>query len=101
MNIAIRIDNVLENVKISADIGDKIALRGENGSGKTTILKCLAGMCMAMVGEIKYDELTLFRYPLNFMTYIQWISYIKKNVFFVERSELFYKDMSIYNGLIN
>lgn len=99
MNIEICIANLLDNIKISADMGNKIALKGSNGSGKTTILKCLAGMCMPTKGKIDYDETASFTYPLNFMCYLKWTSYIKNNVFFIDGAELFYKDMSIEENI--
>lgn len=81
MNIKISIDSLLKDICILGDINNKIALIGNNGSGKTTILKCLAGVCMPTVGKIDYYDNVSFTYPINFFDYNKWIRYIKNNVF--------------------
>jgi len=43
---------VLDKVSFRLSDGDKVALVGENGSGKSTILKCLAGLLSPDSGEI-------------------------------------------------
>ena len=45
---------VLNNISISFMIGEIICLFGENGSGKTTFIKCLIGMLKKTDGKIKY-----------------------------------------------
>ena len=50
-------DKVLfSNVNIRVDAGDKIAIIGPNGIGKTTLLRCLAGDLMQDTGTIKWTE---------------------------------------------
>lgn len=44
---------VLEDINFSLSVGDKVALIGENGSGKTSLCRCIAGMIMAQQGQIK------------------------------------------------
>lgn len=44
---------VLEDINFSLDVGEKVALIGENGSGKTSLCRCVAGMIVAQQGEIK------------------------------------------------
>lgn len=41
---------IIENVNLSAGAGSKITIVGDNGSGKTTILKILAGLMEPMAG---------------------------------------------------
>jgi ABC-2 type transport system ATP-binding protein len=43
---------VVENVNITLKQGDRLALRGPNGSGKTTILRCAAGTVTPTRGTI-------------------------------------------------
>lgn len=43
---------VLKNVSFKINAGDKIAVLGENGSGKSTILKLLLGLYVPTKGEI-------------------------------------------------
>jgi ABC-type multidrug transport system ATPase subunit len=44
---------VIDNVSCKFKEGEIIALLGENGSGKTTMLKCLANIVNIDNGEIK------------------------------------------------
>lgn len=45
----------LDNVSISADRGDIVALVGPNGAGKTTLLRCLAALAHPAGGQILID----------------------------------------------
>ena len=45
---------VFRNVDVTFGLGDKIAITGSNGSGKSTFLKCLAGQQPLSEGEIIY-----------------------------------------------
>lgn len=46
--------NILENINISANKGDIIAVTGENGQGKTTLMKVLCGLLKEKEGLVKY-----------------------------------------------
>ena len=45
---------VLENISVNFNLGETLCLFGENGSGKTTFIKCLIGMLKKTDGKIKY-----------------------------------------------
>ena len=47
---------VIDNVSCKFKAGEIIALLGENGSGKTTMLKCLANIINIDNGEINYNN---------------------------------------------
>ncbi|MDX8400743.1 MAG: ABC-F family ATPase [Gallionellaceae bacterium] len=47
---------LFSNVNIRIDAGEKIAIIGPNGVGKTTLLRCLAGDLEADTGTIKWAE---------------------------------------------
>jgi ABC-type multidrug transport system ATPase subunit len=50
-------DNVLvNNIALEARIGDFVTIAGENGIGKTTLLKTLAGIQPALAGEVSFIE---------------------------------------------
>jgi len=44
--------NVLENVSIDIERGDRVAFVGQNGQGKTTLAKILMGLISASSGEV-------------------------------------------------
>ena len=43
---------VVRSLTLAADPGDRVALYGPNGSGKTTVLRCLAGTLAPSAGSI-------------------------------------------------
>ena len=47
---------IIKNFSFAADAGDKIAIIGENGVGKTTLLKLLVGELAPQHGTIKWAE---------------------------------------------
>lgn len=44
--------NIVENISFKVNRGDKIALVGENGAGKSTIIKLICGLYTPTSGEI-------------------------------------------------
>ncbi|MEI6266604.1 MAG: ABC-F family ATP-binding cassette domain-containing protein [bacterium] len=53
-NIAGR--EILNNISLTLDLGEKVALIGENGVGKSTLLRIIAGELEANSGEIVKDK---------------------------------------------
>ena len=51
----------VNDVSFAIEPGETFALLGPNGSGKTTTLKCLAGLNVPTKGEIKINGLDLWR----------------------------------------
>jgi ATP-binding cassette subfamily B protein len=56
---------VLHNVSFRLDAGEKIALIGENGAGKTTVVKLLARLYDPTAGAILLDGVDLREYDLE------------------------------------
>ena len=50
---------LLKNISFSLASGQLLHLQGENGKGKTTLLKLLAGLMEPTAGEIQYSEQTV------------------------------------------
>lgn len=48
---------IVEDLDLSLNPGDRVALHGANGSGKTTILRCIAGTLLPTWGEVKVNGL--------------------------------------------
>lgn len=47
---------VLKNINLHIKSGEKVAIVGENGSGKSTFVKCLSGLYPVTNGEIYFDD---------------------------------------------
>lgn len=47
---------VLQDISLTADSGDRVAVLGSNGAGKTTLLEILAGVIKADKGTVNYDD---------------------------------------------
>jgi len=52
-------DKLIRNLNFSVEKGDIISFIGESGSGKTTFLKCLAGLEKINSGTIKLNGAVL------------------------------------------
>ena len=48
---------VLNNLHLEIARGESVAIVGANGSGKTTIIKIVAGLLQPTTGEIKVGDL--------------------------------------------
>ncbi|HYL97596.1 MAG TPA: ABC transporter ATP-binding protein [Blastocatellia bacterium] len=71
----------LDSVSFEVDPGETFALLGPNGSGKTTALKCLAGLTVPTSGTLKIGGLDLKRQPTEARNLI---SYLPQRVSFHE-----------------
>jgi ABC-type bacteriocin/lantibiotic exporter with double-glycine peptidase domain len=56
---------VLQDINIQVDAGQKIAIVGRTGSGKSTLGKLLLGLCLPTEGEILYDDIPLHTLDLQ------------------------------------
>ncbi|XKK19760.1 ABC transporter ATP-binding protein/permease [Bacillus sp. CB102A.1] len=56
---------VLKNVSFSIQPGEKIAIVGHNGSGKTSLIKCLLGLYPLTSGNIYFDDVPINKIQLN------------------------------------
>jgi len=48
--------NLFRNLDLSIEAGEKVAIIGPNGVGKTTLLRCIAGNLQADAGSVKWAE---------------------------------------------
>lgn len=51
--------DVLRDVSLSVEEGERVVLLGVNGCGKTTLLKAMDGLVFAGRGEVRYRDVTL------------------------------------------
>ncbi|MVX66842.1 ATP-binding cassette domain-containing protein [Clostridium chromiireducens] len=108
-NLVKKYDDRLVFDKVNLDImkGESIALTGNNGMGKSTLIKILCGLTSIDSGEILRDKSLKFNYipekfqPLNLKAeeYIQLIGEIEgiSRDNFVEKTNYFYKEFNLEN----
>lgn len=60
-------DYILENFNLDIMPGDRVGIVGRNGSGKTTIIKLLCGLCIPEKGNICIDDIELGKYDLDLL----------------------------------
>lgn len=70
---------VLKNVNLKIELGQKVALVGESGCGKTTLAKLLMAFYDVENGSILFDDRNISN--LNKINLRKKISYIQQNVF--------------------
>jgi ATP-binding cassette subfamily C protein len=51
--------NVLNNINFEISKGEKVLIKGENGSGKSTIIKLLLGLYTLAEGKILYNDIDI------------------------------------------
>ena len=49
-------EELFKNLNLNVEVGERIAIIGENGIGKTTLLRCLYGDLKPDVGNVKWSE---------------------------------------------
>jgi iron complex transport system ATP-binding protein len=58
-------DSVFRNVSFSVQAGDIFCLLGPNGTGKSTLLKCLCGILRVQQGKMLFDGRNLLSFKLR------------------------------------
>jgi ABC-type branched-subunit amino acid transport system ATPase component len=75
---------ILNNVNLLINKGDCIAIKGLNGSGKTTILNLISGLIKESSGSILIDG--IYKVYENKTAWCKNISYVQQNVFLLNTS---------------
>jgi ABC-type multidrug transport system fused ATPase/permease subunit len=75
---------VLKNINFKIKKGDCIAILGDNGSGKSTILNLLSGLLNHSSGSVFLDDVEQKIYSNKY--WIKKISYIQQNIFLLNET---------------
>jgi iron complex transport system ATP-binding protein len=75
-------ENIFENINFSVSPGDIFCILGANGTGKTTLIKCLTGLMKTQSGEILINgkDMNLFS-PTDLAKKIGYIPQIHNSTF--------------------
>lgn len=71
------INNVIKNISLNINAGDKIAITGNSGNGKSTLIKLLMGYYKVDNNMIYIDNIDINEYELNNLR--TQISYVNQN----------------------
>lgn len=63
-------NKAVDNISLNIEKGKVVGILGPNGSGKTTIIKILAGILRASKGEVLIDEITPGAKTKSFVSYL-------------------------------
>lgn len=83
---------ILENVNFSINKGEKIALIGETGSGKTTIINLILGFYKIDYGNIMFDGKNIDDISLESL---------RKNISFIQQNPYIFNDTIRKNIIVN
>jgi ATP-binding cassette subfamily B protein/ATP-binding cassette subfamily C protein len=72
-------DDVIKNISLKIGIGEKIAIVGESGCGKTTLVDLLIGIYRPMRGHIYVDDILID--DANIRSWRSKIGYIPQNIY--------------------
>ncbi len=57
--------NIIKNISLDINVGEKVAIVGKSGSGKSTLAMLFTGMYEATEGEILFDNINLKKFNKN------------------------------------
>ena len=77
-------DYVLKKISFSAQKGEKIAIVGHSGCGKTTLLKLIASLYPISIGKIKIGDIDIDKIPLADVR--ERIAFVPENANFFSES---------------
>lgn len=70
-------EKVLKNISLKIGSGQKVAIVGKSGSGKSTISKIISGLYKPVSGEVLYDNISINKY--NKKSLYEYISIVPQD----------------------
>ena len=52
LSLSFKDQDILKNINLSLDLGERVSILGESGSGKSSLLRCIAGFENINKGKI-------------------------------------------------
>lgn len=86
---------VLENLALTVNSGDSIAITGPSGSGKTTIMNLIGALDKPDGGDIIYKGVSVLKLNAD-----EASTYRNKNIGFVFQDHLLLKHLRIYDNIL-
>lgn len=86
---------ILKDVNLKFEEGDYVAIMGESGIGKSTLLACLAGILKPESGEVIWQDKDLYK-----LNDLQLSKLHRNTISYVPQSNVFLKEYSILENLL-
>ena len=83
-------DNVLENINLTINKGEKLMVIGKSGTGKSTLFKLLMGYYETPINSIRINDINLNDYKRKILD---------KNILYISQQETLFND-TLYNNLV-
>lgn len=83
--------NVLRDISFDVPEGELITLLGPNGHGKTTVLRCIAGLVKPNKGQIIFDGKRIDGFEAERI--------VSRGVVMIPQGDMLFPEMSVYDNL--
>lgn len=102
LNKSFKGKQVLKNVSFQVKEGEIVALLGQSGAGKTTVLRCINGLEKADGGSIEISDIPLFEEKNGKVVYCskETMKEVRKNLGMVFQSYNLFPHMSVLENII-
>jgi len=102
LNKSFKGKQVLKNVSFQVEEGEIVALLGQSGAGKTTVLRCINGLEKADGGSIEISDIPLFEEKNGRVVYCSkdTMKEVRKNLGMVFQSYNLFPHMSVLENII-
>lgn len=102
LNKSFKGKQVLKNVSFQVEEGEIVALLGQSGAGKTTVLRCINGLEKADGGSIEINDIPLFEEKSGKVVYCsgETMKEVRKNLGMVFQSYNLFPHMSVLENII-
>ncbi|WP_238905486.1 amino acid ABC transporter ATP-binding protein [Clostridium sp. YIM B02506] len=102
LNKSFKGKQVLKNVSFQVEEGEIVALLGQSGAGKTTVLRCINGLEKADGGSIEISDIPLFEEKNGRVVYClkDTMKEVRKNLGMVFQSYNLFPHMSVLENII-
>jgi ABC-type bacteriocin/lantibiotic exporter with double-glycine peptidase domain len=77
-------DPIIKNIDLRIEKGESVAILGENGTGKSTLLNLMSGLLKPSSGSVLLDNVEQEIYSNKY--WIKKISYVQQNIFLLNES---------------
>ncbi|MEA3554492.1 MAG: ABC transporter ATP-binding protein [Campylobacterota bacterium] len=85
----------INDINLSINEGELIVLKGASGSGKSTILSLIAGLCKPTNGEVIVDDKRISKLPDDFLSL-----YRRKNIGFIFQKYNLIPTLSVQDNIL-